>query len=145
MCDYVNSCTSSGVDILQKAMDKTIEVALCMCFVLLCVVILVLFVHMRNSCTVPLQGLKCPAASMNSAYGWHLVDSSCFCELDFGRKDCPSQHHNRRLERHCMEEQMLSHDVCCFSFFFILTFTYTNLFSNLSQISLCEKLQMDCG
>jgi hypothetical protein len=26
-----------------------------------------------------------------------------------------------------------------------LTFTYTNLFSNLSQISLCEKLQMDCG
>jgi hypothetical protein len=26
-----------------------------------------------------------------------------------------------------------------------LTFTYTNLFSNLSQIFLCEKLQMDCG
>ncbi|CAM6006882.1 unnamed protein product [Sphagnum balticum] len=80
-------------------MDKTIEVALCMCFVLLCAGIFVLFVHMRNSCIVPLQGLKCSTASINSACGWHLVDSSCFCELNFGRKDCPSQHHNRRLER----------------------------------------------
>jgi hypothetical protein len=118
-------------------MDKTIEVALCMCFVLLCVVILVLFVHMRNSCTVPLQGLKCPAASMNSAYGWHLVDSSCFCELDFGRKDCPSQHHNRRLERHCMEEQMLSHDGVLLLFLFHLDLhLHKSLLKSFTNLSL---------
>jgi hypothetical protein len=124
VCDCVNSCTSSGVDILQKAMDKTIEVALCMCFVLLCAGIFVLFVHMRNSCIVPLQGLKCSTASMNSACGWDLVDPSCFCELDFGRKDCPSQHHNRRLERHCMEEQMFSHDGVLLLFLFHLYEVY---------------------
>lgn len=62
--------------------------------------------------------------NMNSACGWHLVDSSCFCELDFGRKDYPSQHHNRRLKRHCMEEQMLSHDGVLLLFLFHLYEVY---------------------
>ncbi len=51
-------------------------------------------------------------------------DPSCFCESDFGRKDCPSQHHNRRLERHCMEEQMLSHDGVLLLFLFHLYEVY---------------------
>jgi len=70
------------------------------------------------------KGLKCSTASMNSACGWDLVDPSCFCELDFGRKDCPSQHHNRRLERHCMEEQMFSHDGVLLLFLFHLYEVY---------------------